>query len=539
MDHSVTIHTDACLQAGLQVLLLIDRLQADWDRCPIKKAWNFKDTNNLHAACGAYRHFVGQLKSTISDAAFKAHMPVIRDQFMMSYLDTELLNALSTSTPPGDVKSISAMRRIVEEAENAQTIEQEKRAAELSERVNAATLEQLEARISADFALLKKIAPSAEKDAKEAHLDMRKGQQHVRTWMSENFKVLVQPEGQMGKVLTEFAKFKGELNQPGQKPCYILVLLDATVYPANAAYLEAASQALSTVLHFGGHCIGHIQAPVPHSNTTQTALVKHRGLLEDSLMGKSLDITARVCLNFQRPPDAHQGDKRRVVQDVIAASAESVPSSWNVPSVIGPLPMIKTQDMLGFEDARPGPTARAEQKGIPCHSKILDAYVGAVDFANGETFIVLDLIPNRQAEFARATLKHMLAASPSTQSMKYFGVFRADQKDILNQLEEQIYSSWDASSDAPPKQRERSAQEKPELGILRWDQGVPKFTEDILRKFPQGCAQNAAVLKLEKELESFWPRPANHGSGSGKGDSAPASSPRVTGEPRLDRCKVH
>lgn len=133
----------------------------------------------------------------------------------------------------------------------------------------------------------------------------------------------------------------------------------------------------------------------------------------------------------------------------------------------------------------------------------------------------------------------MLAASPSTQSMKYFGVFRADQKDILNQLEEQIYSSWDASSDAPPKQRERSAQEKPELGILRWDQGVPKFTEDILQKFPQGCAQNAAVLKLEKELESFWPRPANHGSGSGKGDSAPASSPRVTGEPRLDRCKVH
>ena len=106
----MTIHTDACLQAGLQVLLLIDRLQADWDRCPIKKAWNFKDTNNLHAACGAYRHFVGQLKSTISDAAFKAHMPVIRDQFMMSYLDTELLNALSTSTPPGDVKSISAMR---------------------------------------------------------------------------------------------------------------------------------------------------------------------------------------------------------------------------------------------------------------------------------------------------------------------------------------------------------------------------------------------------------------------------------------------
>lgn len=61
----------------------------------------------------------------------------------------------------------------MEEAENAQTIEQEKRAAELSERVNAATLEQLEARISADFALLKKIAPSAEKDAKEAHLDMR------------------------------------------------------------------------------------------------------------------------------------------------------------------------------------------------------------------------------------------------------------------------------------------------------------------------------------------------------------------------------
>ena len=71
-----------------------------------------------------------------------------------------------------------------------------------------------------------------------------------------------------------------------------------------------------------------------------------------------------VCpffLDFVKPADASQNDKRRGLQLATAAAADSGRLLWNVPTIISPLPLIKMIDMLGFEDSKPGPSARAEQ----------------------------------------------------------------------------------------------------------------------------------------------------------------------------------
>ena len=141
-----------------------------------------------------------------------------------------------------------------------------------------------------------------------------------------------------------------------------MILVDATVYPANAQYFNQALQSMATVLHFGGHCIAHCQLPVMQSNTTSKALLNHRRSMEDMFVNNNLDVTVPVTLHFQKPADTSNNDKRRLSQLCLAVSSDSEKLMWSVPPVISQIPLVKVEDMRGFDDgSKPGPTARAEQ----------------------------------------------------------------------------------------------------------------------------------------------------------------------------------
>lgn len=138
--------------------------------------------------------------------------------------------------------------------------------------------------------------------------------------------------------------------------------MDATIYPADATYFNKCLDALGTVLHFGGHCLGHVQMPVPQSNIKEKTLLKHRRAIEDVLNSKGSEVSHHVSLNFVKPSDSHGNDKRGGLQLVVAAAADYDRLQWSVPTVIGPLTLIKVNEMLGFDEMTgPGPTQRVEQ----------------------------------------------------------------------------------------------------------------------------------------------------------------------------------
>lgn len=142
---------------------------------------------------------------------------------------------------------------------------------------------------------------------------------------------------------------------------YVLAILDATIYPANAASLKSAMTTMNTVLNLSQNNIGHVMLPVIQSNTTSQALVKHARIIEDSFIGSGFDTTGKVALHLQKPLDAAANDKRGGLQTCLALSGGK-DCAWVSPVVIGPLTLVKVSEMIGYsEDSRPGATARAEQ----------------------------------------------------------------------------------------------------------------------------------------------------------------------------------
>lgn len=143
---------------------------------------------------------------------------------------------------------------------------------------------------------------------------------------------------------------------------HTLLLVDATVYPENAQYLNQALQNVVTILNFGPQCVAHCQLPVEQSNTTSKAVVKHTRTIQDTLFDQGMDILNTVTLHFQKPADCTANDKRKVVQLCLAVSADSDKSLWSIPPVISQIPLVKIAEMRGYDsEGKPGPSARTEQ----------------------------------------------------------------------------------------------------------------------------------------------------------------------------------
>jgi len=85
----------------------------DFDRqAPtMRKAWTFKDASSLHAACGAFLHFVRLLQSQVPQADFRQREANLRQQFALGVFDPDLLHAIESSVPPSSLDSVSFLRR--------------------------------------------------------------------------------------------------------------------------------------------------------------------------------------------------------------------------------------------------------------------------------------------------------------------------------------------------------------------------------------------------------------------------------------------
>ena len=140
---------------------------------------------------------------------------------------------------------------------------------------------------------------------------------------------------------------------------YTLVLVDVTVFPANAKLVNGALDSLGLLLNMSAQNVGHIQLPVCHTSTSAPIVYKHRRLVEDNLMNtQKIDISQTVALHFSKPDEPHGADKRGGVQTCLFAASDINTTAWTSPQVVGPTQLIRVRDMIGFDaDTRPGATA--------------------------------------------------------------------------------------------------------------------------------------------------------------------------------------
>lgn len=76
----------------------------------MRQSLSVKSSLSLHQACAIFLHFMSKLETAIPGADFSDAAPKLRSVFLMGGMDGDLLNAATTSVPPGDLKSIGAFR---------------------------------------------------------------------------------------------------------------------------------------------------------------------------------------------------------------------------------------------------------------------------------------------------------------------------------------------------------------------------------------------------------------------------------------------
>ena len=106
----------SCLQCKkCEAQLLVQRLIADYDQCPpgMRKACSYKEALVKHQACAAFLHFLSVLQGMAPPDFFAEAKTSLHGQFMLAYLDPDLVHALETSVPPGNIQSISSFRYVI------------------------------------------------------------------------------------------------------------------------------------------------------------------------------------------------------------------------------------------------------------------------------------------------------------------------------------------------------------------------------------------------------------------------------------------
>ncbi|CAL1165182.1 unnamed protein product [Cladocopium goreaui] len=266
-------------------------------------------------------------------------------------------------------------------------------------------------------------------------------------------------------------------------------------------YVTQCVQTLQSVLTSSPKNAAHVQVPLPHAQTNAKAVVKHRRLLEDQLMNASLDVLWPVTLSFDKS-QLSAGDKRAPWHPCLFVTASCHETSpWQdshaaQTRTIGPCPLIRVADMLGFDETmRPGASART---GVPAHAAILTSYLRGLSFGDGDVVVVADVLPNRHAEFGRAALERMLDGSRATPQMYYVGCLRPDQGDVKIAMEKVVYDDWDRSPTAPARSRPVEPQPDPNLLLLTWSNNSASFPDSVLQKFPEGTTARAEILELKR-----------------------------------------
>lgn len=148
---------------------------------------------------------------------------------------------------------------------------------------------------------------------------------------------------------------------------YLVCLLDATVWPANGSMFNAAINVMGQILSLSSAHYGWVQCPVVQSQTTLPAVVKHQHALDLALLKNNMAFGTNIQLLFAKPDSTAQ-DTRSTAQRALGVTHTNYSdtpfneSSAIKDGVVGPLPLIKIADLLGYDETtRPGPSGRTEQ----------------------------------------------------------------------------------------------------------------------------------------------------------------------------------
>ncbi|CAK9106185.1 unnamed protein product, partial [Durusdinium trenchii] len=273
------------------VKLFLQRLTGDWDRQPVelRKTWSLKDAQSLHGACGFFLHVMGELESQVARSDFDDCKDAILSQFMTGFSDPEIDHLLQTTVPPVELRDISFLKNVVVAFEARTQKEVEAKEAEAAARVAEATLEHLKVKLNKDLEVLRARVSTPEHEAHEALKD----QAYLR-------------------------------DRNGQQ--------------WTRDWLET-------------HC-----KLIPVDQSMNSAMPEiGRFLSRDGLASGGLDILTNTSVTYSKPNSAGN-DKRKLAQQALfltTANTQSenvwtASSAW-VSQTLGPVPLIKISDMIGYD----------------------------------------------------------------------------------------------------------------------------------------------------------------------------------------------
>jgi len=155
----------------------------------------------------------------------------------------------------------------------------------------------------------------------------------------------------LGKPLKISINFLGSIPILG---LITLVELDATLWPSNSTYLTSAVALVGQIVNMSENKVCHVQMPQLQSSTSSDTVLKHRRSLEDLLRAQKMDVSAMMLLRFDKP-DSNRNDNRKPAQPCLAALSTNYKShsfaecEALTSCTIGPVPLIKTSQMLGYD----------------------------------------------------------------------------------------------------------------------------------------------------------------------------------------------
>ena len=144
--------------------------------------------------------------------------------------------------------------------------------------------------------------------------------------------------------------------------------MDCTVWPADSAYLAEGLRVMGDILSMASDNMGFVQYPVLTTQTSTAALIKHRHILDNSMMKHNLTVHHHVQILYSKP-NSTANDTRALSQPGVAVfHANFDESSFHQSTAVkhgkvGPCELLRIADFVGFDDAkRPGASARVEQR---------------------------------------------------------------------------------------------------------------------------------------------------------------------------------
>ena len=124
-----------------------------------------------------------------------------------------------------------------------------------------------------------------------------------------------------------------------------------------------------------------------------------------------------------------------------------------------------------------------------------------------------------------------LLAGEHCPTVMYFGVLKKEQRDVITQIEAEVFKHWDNLSTSPPKSRPRTEQEREVTGlkVLTCDRsGRFGFPEHVMNKFPTGSEHHQALDRIKKDFEEEFPQ---HSGGGDTSNPPGSGSQRIVGRP--------